>query len=194
MHSGNIGHAQDLETLIRAAGALEDLDRLAVVLIGFGARHAHHVRLAASLGADRVSFLDYQPRELLSQSLSSADIHFVGLARGLAGYVVPSRLYGILAAGRPVLAGADEDSETARLVRQVSGALWDRHPAWSPGPDRDQPVRELAARRARPGRGWAAWTRLGRGERRPRGRAPPLPRGARRAARQRRRGVEQDPR
>ena len=57
--------------------------------------------------------------ELLSQSLSSADVHFVGLARGLAGYVVPSRLYGILAAGRPVLAAADDDSETAQLVREV---------------------------------------------------------------------------
>ena len=62
MHSGNIGHAQDLETLIRAAGHLEDLEQLSVVLIGFGARHAHHVRLAEGLRADRVSFLDYQPR------------------------------------------------------------------------------------------------------------------------------------
>ena len=123
MHSGNIGHAQDLATLIRAATSLGDLPLLSVVLIGFGARHAHHVRLAESIGADSVSFLDYQPRELLSQSLSSADIHFVGLARGLAGYVVPSRVYAILAAGRPVLAGADEDSETATLVREVGCGL-----------------------------------------------------------------------
>ena len=60
-----------------------------------------------------------QPRELLSQSLSSADVHFVGLGRGLSGYVVPSRLYGILAAGRALIAGADDDSETARLVREI---------------------------------------------------------------------------
>src|SRR5205823_697520 len=52
-------------------------------------------------------------------SLSSADAHFVGLARGLAGYIVPSRLYGILAAGRPVIAAADAESETARLVSEV---------------------------------------------------------------------------
>ena len=102
MHSGNIGHAQDLDTLIRATTSLRDLERLSVVLVGFGARHAHYVRLAQSLEADAVRFLDYQPREALSQSLSSADVHFVGLARGLSGYVVPSRVYGILAAGRPV--------------------------------------------------------------------------------------------
>lgn len=119
MHSGNIGHAQDLETLIRASTQLRDFDRLTVALVGFGARHAYYEKLVAQLGASAVRFLPYQPRELLSQSLSSADLHFVGLARGLAGYVVPSRLYGILAAGRPVLVSADEESETAQLVRTV---------------------------------------------------------------------------
>jgi glycosyltransferase involved in cell wall biosynthesis len=119
MHSGNIGHAQDLDTLIRATTTLGDLEQLAVILVGFGARQADHLTLARKLGAERVSFHDYQPRELLSESLSSGDIHFVGLARGLSGYVVPSRLYGILAAGRPVLAAADEESETAQVVRDV---------------------------------------------------------------------------
>jgi colanic acid biosynthesis glycosyl transferase WcaI len=119
MHSGNIGHAQDLDTLIRASTRLPDVERLRVVLIGFGARHAACVRLVEQLAADKVSFLDYQPRELLSQSLSSADVHFVGVARGLSGYVVPSRLYGILSVGRPVIAAAEDDSETALLVREV---------------------------------------------------------------------------
>ena len=119
MHSGNIGHAQDLEALIRAAAQLRDLDRLTVALVGFGARHAYFESLVAELDATAVRFLPYQPRELLSQSLSSGDVHFVGLAQGLAGYVVPSRLYGILAAGRPVLVSADAESETAQLVREI---------------------------------------------------------------------------
>jgi glycosyltransferase involved in cell wall biosynthesis len=119
MHSGNIAHAQDLDTLIRATTSLRDLERLAVVLIGFGARHAEYVKLARELNADQVSFVRYQDRDRLPFSLASADIHFVGLARGLSGYVVPSRLYGVLAAGRPVLAAAEEDSETAQLVRSV---------------------------------------------------------------------------
>lgn len=119
MHSGNIGHAQDLDTLIRASLLLDDVAGLAVALVGFGARHAHYVRLAEHLGADKVTFLGYQPRDVLPQSLSSADIHFVGLARGLSGYVVPSRLYGVLAAARPLIAAAEDDSETAQLVRRV---------------------------------------------------------------------------
>jgi glycosyltransferase involved in cell wall biosynthesis len=119
MHSGNIGHAQDLDTLIRAAASLRDLESLAVILVGFGARHADYVELVREVDAENVSFREYQPRERLSESLSSADLHFVGLGSGLSGYIVPSRLYGVLAAGRPVLAAADEDSETAQLVRSV---------------------------------------------------------------------------
>jgi glycosyltransferase involved in cell wall biosynthesis len=120
MHSGNIGHAQDLDTLVRAATFLRDLGSLRIVLIGFGARHGEVTRLAQRLEVTRtVRYLDYQPREMLPLSLASGDLHYVGLARGLSGFVVPSRLYGILAAGRPVLVSADSDSETARLVEEV---------------------------------------------------------------------------
>jgi glycosyltransferase involved in cell wall biosynthesis len=120
MHSGNIGHAQDLDSLVRAATFLRDLDRLRIVIAGFGARHGELTSLARRLEVSgTVRFLPYQPREVLAQSLSSADLHFVGLARGLAGFVVPSRLYGILAAGRPVLVAADPESETVRIVREA---------------------------------------------------------------------------
>jgi colanic acid biosynthesis glycosyl transferase WcaI len=119
MHSGNIGHAQDLDALVRSTTFLRDLDELAVVVIGGGARLAELEALTELLEADRVRFLGYQPRETLSLSLSAAHLHFVGLSRGLSGYVVPSRLYGILAAGRPVLVSADADSETALVVERV---------------------------------------------------------------------------
>jgi colanic acid biosynthesis glycosyl transferase WcaI len=117
MHSGNVGHAQDLDSLIRAATLLRDLDDLAVAIVGGGARYDELVGIARSLAAD-ITFLPYQARELLSQSLSAADVHVVGLARGLAGYVVPSRLYGILAVARPVIVAADAESETAQIVER----------------------------------------------------------------------------
>ncbi len=105
MHSGNVGHAQDLDSLVRAATFLRDRDDVRIVIAGFGARHAQIIALADRLEVDEtVRFLPYQKRERLPLSLSSADVHVVGLAKGLAGYVVPSRLYGILAAGRPVIA------------------------------------------------------------------------------------------
>ena len=116
MHSGNIGHVNDLATLIRAGTYLRDLDRLKIVVIGFGALNTVIQDLASQLEVD-VTFLPYQPREVLSQSLSSADLHFVGLAKGLSGFVVPSRAYGIMAAGRPMLVSADDDSETVGIAR-----------------------------------------------------------------------------
>lgn len=119
MHSGNVGHAQNIDALIRAATFLRDLDDVAVVVIGAGARRSELAALARVLEADNVDFHPYQKRSHLSLSLSSADVHVVGLARGLAGYVVPSRLYGILAVGRPVIAATDPESETARLVTEV---------------------------------------------------------------------------
>jgi colanic acid biosynthesis glycosyl transferase WcaI len=120
MHSGNVGHAQDLDTLVRATTFLRDLEDVRAVVIGRGARHAELVELAERLDVeDAVEFLGYQPREHLSLTLSAADVHVVGLAQGLAGYVVPSRFYGILSVGRPVIVHADEESETARIVREI---------------------------------------------------------------------------
>jgi colanic acid biosynthesis glycosyl transferase WcaI len=119
MHSGNVGHAQDLDSLVRAASFLRDLDDLAILIIGTGARHAELVALAELLEVEQVTFLYYQAPDVLPLSLSAADVHVVGLASGLAGYVVPSRMYGILAVARPVIVAADPESETAQIAERV---------------------------------------------------------------------------
>ena len=123
MHSGNVGHAQNLDALVRAATFLRDLDDLAIAIIGGGARHGELLELARLFEVDQVRFMPYQPREALPNSLSTAHLHVVGLARHLAGYVVPSRLYGILAVARPVIVAADPESETAEVVQRVGCGL-----------------------------------------------------------------------
>jgi colanic acid biosynthesis glycosyl transferase WcaI len=123
MHSGNIGLAQELDTLVRAAALLRDLKDMKVVIIGGGVRYGDLTALAESVGADGVTFLPYQPPEQVPQSLSAATVHFVGLTRGLGGYVVPSRFYGVLAAGRPVIVAADAESEIAQVVREIGCGL-----------------------------------------------------------------------
>lgn len=120
MHSGNVGHAQNLDALVRSATFLRDLDDLTIAIVGDGARRAALIELAEVLDVhDSVVFLEYQDRAVLPNSLSSADVHVVGLARGLSGYVVPSRLYGILSVARPVIVAAEAESETAQLVSSV---------------------------------------------------------------------------
>ena len=123
MHFGNVGHAQDLDTLIRAATFLRDLGDLVVPVIGVGARREELMLLARRLEVDRVRFLPWQPYAERAFPISAADVHVVGLARGLAGYIVPSRLYGILAAGKPVIVAAQPESETAQLVAEVGCGL-----------------------------------------------------------------------
>ncbi len=120
MHSGNIGHAQDVATLVRAATFLRDLEDLQIAIIGAGAMRASVAALVERLETTSVRFYSYQPREVLSESLSSADIHYLGLTKGLSGFVVPSRAYGVLSAGRPLLVSADEECETVRIVRKAN--------------------------------------------------------------------------
>jgi colanic acid biosynthesis glycosyl transferase WcaI len=122
MHSGNVGHAQDVATLIRAASFLRDLPDLRVVVIGHGAMHAEAIALARRLETD-VVFLSYQPREVLPESLSTANLHYLGLTKDLSGFVVPSRAYGVLSAARPLLVSADEACETVRIVRKADCGL-----------------------------------------------------------------------
>jgi len=117
MHSGNVGHAQNLDAFVRAGSFLRDLERLSLVVVGSGARLADLVDLGEMLEVESLRFLPYQPLEVLPESLSAGDVHVVGLARGLAGYVVPSRLYGILSVGRPVIVAAEEGTETVDVVR-----------------------------------------------------------------------------
>jgi colanic acid biosynthesis glycosyl transferase WcaI len=119
MHSGNVGYAQDLDSLVHAAALLRDRDDIRVVIVGRGSRHRDILDLAARLGTTNVEFVDHQERAQLSLSLSAADVHFIGLARGLAGFVVPSRLYGVLAVGRPVIAACETASETAQAVEEA---------------------------------------------------------------------------
>ncbi len=119
MHSGNVGHAQDLDALLRATTLLRDLADLSVVVIGSGARREALQGLAARISADAVTFVPFQPPDVVSYSLSAADVHFVGLAHGLAGYVVPSRVYGVMAAAKAMIVSADAESETAQLVAEI---------------------------------------------------------------------------
>jgi colanic acid biosynthesis glycosyl transferase WcaI len=77
--------------------------------------------LAERLDTSNVTFLPYQDPEVLPLSLSTGDIHFVGLAERLSGYIVPSRMNGVLSVGRPVLVAAERDSEIVSVV-ESSGA------------------------------------------------------------------------
>ncbi|MBX7190681.1 MAG: glycosyltransferase family 4 protein [Sandaracinaceae bacterium] len=114
-YSGNVGLSQGLEQLPRAAELLRDLPVRFVVVGDGNAREPleHEVRVR---GLRHVRFLPPQPRERLGELLASADVGLVTMRRGIGGDLVPSKLYGIMAAARPVLAAVEGSSEVARVI------------------------------------------------------------------------------
>jgi colanic acid biosynthesis glycosyl transferase WcaI len=118
-YSGNLGRAHEFETIIQAIVLTREVENLTFLFIGDGAQLAPlKQRLQALELLDRVHFEGYQPRENLSVSLSAADVHLVSLQPELEGLIVPSKLYGALAVGRPVIFIGDLDGEVARVLNR----------------------------------------------------------------------------
>jgi colanic acid biosynthesis glycosyl transferase WcaI len=115
VHAGNLGFYGAWNTLVAAARRLAH-EGIGLVFVGDGAQKADVQKLAA--GASNVRFVDFFPAAKIPSVLSAADAHVVTVKRGLEGVVVPSKLYGILAAGKPVLAVAPAETEVAALAIQ----------------------------------------------------------------------------
>ncbi len=124
MYSGNIGLSQNLEIILQAATLIKDRHSFYLVFLGEGAAKDGIKQKARLLGIKNALFLSYQPKETLAFSLGAADLHIVSLKKGMAGAVVPSKVYGILAAGRPYLAITDEESEAASIAKEYGCGLW----------------------------------------------------------------------
>lgn len=115
-YSGNLGRAHDYKTFFQAASALRENTNIFFVFIGGGAGLTELKSLVETEGLHNVLFKPYQPAALLNQSLSAPDIHLVSLEPQLEGLIVPSKLYGILAVGRPLLFVGAHDGEIARII------------------------------------------------------------------------------
>jgi colanic acid biosynthesis glycosyl transferase WcaI len=120
LHAGNLGFYGAWETLIAAARSLER-DGVGLVFVGEGARRAHVERLAK--GANNVRFLPFFRSSKIPSVLAAPDAHVITVKRGLEGVVVPSKLYGILAAGKPIVAIAPEETDAASLGAKFGFAI-----------------------------------------------------------------------
>lgn len=121
MYAGNVGFSQSLDLLLDAAATFVDEPDVVFVVNGGGAARAGLERRAA--GLPNVRFVDMQPRSRLPEVLAAGDVHVVPLKRGLARASVPSKLYSILAAGRPIVASVDPGTEVARTVERAGAGL-----------------------------------------------------------------------
>ncbi len=115
-YSGNLGRAHEFETLVGAACRLRSQPRFAFLITGGGAKVAALRQAVEAQGLRSFIFQDYQPPELLADSLAASDVHLVSLIPALEGLIVPSKIYGILAAGRPAVFIGDTHGDLARMI------------------------------------------------------------------------------
>lgn len=120
LHAGNLGFYGAWNTLVTAARKLAN-EGVGFVFVGDGAERA--AVEAAAAGAANIRFLDYFPAAKILSVLAAADAHIVTVKRGLEGVVVPSKMYGILAAGKPIVAVAPQETDVASLGEKQGFAV-----------------------------------------------------------------------
>jgi glycosyltransferase involved in cell wall biosynthesis len=116
MYSGNAGLAHRFDEVLDAAELLRDDPAISFLFVGDGPRRKEIEARVRSSGLDNVRYLDYFPREDLRQSLALGDVHLLTLRSEMAGIAVPGKLYGIMAAGRPVVMVGPTASEPAETI------------------------------------------------------------------------------
>lgn len=128
-YSGNMGRTHDLEIIIDAAKFLkEEAPQVHFLFIGWGAKRKIIEKALSEDELPNVTLLEYLPRNQLCRSLNACDVAIVSFMPGMCGVSVPSRIYNIMAAGKPVIVIAEDESELASLVRE-EGIGWVVSPA-----------------------------------------------------------------
>jgi glycosyltransferase involved in cell wall biosynthesis len=121
LHAGNLGFYGAWDTLLAAASRLAD-EGIGIVFVGDGAERARLESAAA--GIRNVRFLPFFPANKIPSVLAAGDVHLITVRKGLEGVVVPSKMYGILAAGKPILAVTPRECEPVILGERGGYALW----------------------------------------------------------------------
>ncbi len=122
LYAGNVGLSQALENLLFAAQELASDQQIKILIVGSGSNLANLKQMANEMRLTNVVFCPFQDRDRLPQVLATADISLVTLQRGVAFRSLPSKSYSILASGRPIIAAADEGSDSYDLIiRSRSG-------------------------------------------------------------------------
>jgi colanic acid biosynthesis glycosyl transferase WcaI len=115
-HAGNLGYVYDLDALLDVANILRSEPHLKFLIVGDGVERARLQDRARTLELENVQFLPFQPRERLPFLRAASDVQLALYRHGSARFSMPSKVYEIMASGRPVLASADTDSDLWRLV------------------------------------------------------------------------------
>jgi colanic acid biosynthesis glycosyl transferase WcaI len=124
MYAGNIGLSQGLEHILSSAELLAENTEMRFVFVGNGTGLETLQNQATQMKLQNVHFIPFQPRERLPQVLASADISVVIIRPGIGSSSLPSKIYSIMASGRPILISVDEKSEAWGLIQRAGAGMW----------------------------------------------------------------------
>ena len=119
MYSGNIGLYYDLSNIIKIIEKFKAETKVAFAFIGEGSVLEELCNYKDAHQLSNVVFIPYQPKNDLIYSLNAGDVHFVVNAKGIKGVSVPSKLYGVMAVGKPVLGIMEEGAEARLIVEEA---------------------------------------------------------------------------
>lgn len=123
MYSGNIGLYYDLENIIKVIGKFKAETYVAFVFIGDGAIKKEIEVYSKINNLENVYFIPYQPKEFIKYSLNAAHVHLVVNQKGIKGVSVPSKIYGVMAAGKPILGVLEKESEAEYLITKSASGI-----------------------------------------------------------------------
>lgn len=122
-YSGNLGRAHEYETLLAAAVRLRERADIIFLFVGGGHMSEALAARVAALDLRSFRFVPYQPREDLSQSLATGNAHWISLQPAFEGLIVPSKVFGICAAGRAVVVVGAAEGELTQLLVPVGAGV-----------------------------------------------------------------------
>lgn len=123
LFAGNVGLSQALDKILDAAALLSNYQDILFLIVGNGASKPYLVEIAGRRKLENVIFLPFLPYEDVPEMYGSSDVCLVPLKQGLAEESVPSKIFSILGAAKPLIASVDTGSDTYRLVQEAECGL-----------------------------------------------------------------------
>lgn len=123
MYAGNIGASSGLDIMVEAANLLKDYKDIRFVFIGEGIMKNMLLKRIRQLKLGNTKFIPFQPRSVLSEVFSSADMFVITLKNGLSGYSLPSKIYSVMASGRPYVASVPQDCEVRQITAEFDSGV-----------------------------------------------------------------------
>jgi glycosyltransferase involved in cell wall biosynthesis len=124
VYAGNLGHAQNIDVILKAAEMLSDYEDIRFIIFGGGQHESYYKHLSKLMNLSNISFFPLQPYSLVSSVYSLGDVSIVSCKQGLGKSAMPSKTWSIMSAETAVIASFDEDTDLQRIIEKNNVGLF----------------------------------------------------------------------